>query len=75
MISSDLSARNFLRQFVLVCIDVNQLGGGVLAQKLNVFKVPCFAMFDFNGNELARVYFQDDMKWQDIQKALNPAKG
>ena len=75
IMSSDLSARNFLKQFVLVYIDVNQLGGGSLAQKLDIFKVPCFVLLDFSGKEITRVYFESDMSWLDIQKALNPAKG
>lgn len=74
IITSDLGARNYLKQFVLVCVDVNQLGGGTLAQKFGIFKLPCIMTLDFNGNEISRVYFTDEMDWKTVEQKLNVVK-
>lgn len=70
IINSDISARNFFKQYVLVAIDVNQLAGGALAQKCGVFKLPCFVTMDFNGMETSRLYFKEDMEWKTIENNL-----
>jgi hypothetical protein len=51
-------------------IVVNQLGGGALAQSLNINKVPCFLMLNYEGNEMSRSYFITDMDWKTIEQNL-----
>jgi len=72
IITTDLAARKYLSRFVLVCIDVNQLRGGTTAQTFGIFKVPCFLMLDYNGNKISRVYFKENMSWNNIQQKLQP---
>jgi hypothetical protein len=71
IISSNLATRDYFRQFVLVSIDVNQLGGGSLAQKMSVFKFPCFIMINFSGQETSRAIFTSGMTWPEVYQQLN----
>jgi len=70
MITSDLNAHNYLMQFCLVCIDVNQLHGGLLAQQFGIFKLPCFVILDYRGDEVSRTYFEEGQTWNSVQTQL-----
>ncbi|MBN1901780.1 hypothetical protein JW926_10705 [Candidatus Sumerlaeota bacterium] len=74
IIMSDINAQNYLKQFVLVCIDVNQLGGGALAQSFEIYKVPCFLILNYEGNEVAKSYFVNEMDWSRIYQDLQKSK-
>lgn len=74
IITSDISAQNYLKQFVLVCVDVNQLGGGALAQSFKIYKVPCFFMLNYEGNEMARSYYITDTDWTKIYQELQKGR-
>jgi hypothetical protein len=47
----------------------------MLAQKFNVYKVPCFLVFGPDGKEKSRDIFLEDTAWsavaQSFQKALS----
>lgn len=71
IISTDMAVREYLRHFVLVSVDVNQLGGGALAQKFGVFRFPCFMQINTKGDEVSRSIFKSGMKWDDVHQQLN----
>jgi hypothetical protein len=71
---NDEAARTFLTKYILVSVDVNQLGGGSLAKQMGVFKCPCFILLDPAGNEISRITYKDSMSWKDIQSTLQPGK-
>lgn len=62
-----------LNRFIPLAVDVNQLSGGVLAQKFNVFRVPCLIVFGVDGRERARVVVEPSTDWPAIETALRNA--
>ncbi|MBN1900695.1 hypothetical protein JW926_05135 [Candidatus Sumerlaeota bacterium] len=69
---NDAEARAFLTRFILVSVDVNQLGGGSLAKQMSVYKSPTFLLLSFEGNEISRATYGKDMTWRELQNALQP---
>ncbi|MBN1902124.1 thioredoxin family protein [Candidatus Sumerlaeota bacterium] len=59
-------AQNFLRQFTLLRIEVNQLRGGTIAQQFQVFKVPCFLLLGADGKEKTKKFYTSEADWAPL---------
>lgn len=74
-INTNTQAQNFLRQFTLLRIEVNQLRGGTIAHQFKIFKVPCLLLLGQDGNERAKIYYNSESDWTplttEIQKSLS----
>ncbi|MBN1902167.1 hypothetical protein JW926_12655, partial [Candidatus Sumerlaeota bacterium] len=64
------AVRHFLKQFVCVKNDINQLGGGVLSSQLGVFKVPAFVVLDNKGNKKGVVVYSSASGWNAVARKL-----
>ena len=71
-IASNSSAKNFLREFVLLRLDINQLRGGSVAKIFNVFRVPCMIQIGADGNEKARLIYTDKTQWSEVTQTFSP---
>lgn len=71
---TDKSAQSFLQNYILVSIDVNQLGGGSLAETMKVYKFPFFVILNSNGQELSRAIFTKEMNWEELSQKLKSPK-
>jgi hypothetical protein len=73
---TDLAAQNLLKRYIPLLIDANQLTGGMLAQKFNVFRVPCFIVIGPDKKERARIVVGKTLDWaaitSELQKAASP---
>lgn len=66
------SAKTWLSQFIPLRIDTNQLGGGQLAGRFNVFRVPTMMVLGPDGKERNRVtVIPNQTTWQDITALHN----
>jgi hypothetical protein len=70
ILDNDAAARDFLRQFVCIRNDINQLGGGTLANQLGVFKVPAFVLLDNQGNKKGIVLYYHASGWNAVAQKL-----
>lgn len=71
---NDEETRNLLNRYVLLKVDVNQLGGGTLAQRFGIVRVPTFMVMGPDGKELKRIPVAGNQtKWSQIQGELNTA--
>jgi len=68
---TDKKAQDFLRKYILVKVDVNQLQGGMIAQKYRVFKVPTIIIFNPNGTEKLRAIFGKNDTWGTLSAKLS----
>ena len=63
-------AEQFLSNYVCLKMDANQLHAGWLAQKFEVYKVPCFLIFDVMGQEKGRAVVLKNTEWSTITEML-----
>jgi len=75
VLARDHVAHADLGRFELVKIDINQLKGGSLAEKLGVTRVPTFVALGADGAERARVVVAKDDRWSQIGPQLAKAHG
>ena len=76
IISANEGAREFLNHFVLLKIDLDQLEGGSIAQRFNIYRVPCLMVMDESGRERARETYLMNSDWRIIfQKLESSIKG
>lgn len=70
ILATNPSARSFLGQHVAVKVDVNQLGGGTVAQSQNIVRVPTLVVYRPDGTEAARATFKANDSWETIAPML-----
>ena len=71
ILESNSTAQDFLRKYVLIKIDVNQLEGGRYAERFGVFKVPTFVIFDpKNNKEITRAVFRQNDNYESFSAQL-----
>jgi hypothetical protein len=70
ILDNDAAARDFLKQFVCIRNDINQLGGGTLANQLGVFKVPAFVLLDNQGNKKGIVLYYHASGWNAVVQKI-----
>lgn len=68
--SSDVDSQTFVRKYIPVKIDVNQLQGGQLAKKFSIFKLPSIVIMDSNGKEITRSIYGKNDNWQTFSAKL-----
>lgn len=73
LLRTQATAREDLRGYVLLRVDVNQLSGGTLAQKYILYKFPCFVILRPDGTEADRMAFDNAASWQTIAPKLRAA--
>jgi hypothetical protein len=71
---TDRAAQDLLVRFIPLRIDANQLSGGMLAQKFNVFKVPYFIVIGPDSKEWARAVVGKSPDWSAIVQTLQNAR-
>ncbi len=67
---SDPAAQTLPQEFVALRVDVNQLQGGSLAQRLGVYRVPCFLVFGLDGQVKARVLYERTSSLAQVTQQL-----
>jgi hypothetical protein len=70
ILDSDPKAREFLKGYVPVKIDVNQLQGGTIARHLNVSRIPTVILMQPNGAELGRTIYVPGKTWEAMAAGL-----
>lgn len=71
---NDDETKALLNRFVLLKVDVNQLGGGTLAQKFGIVRVPTFMIMGPDGKEMKRVPFAGTQTtWGQLKAELSTA--
>ncbi len=73
IMATDTGAQSLLGQYNLLRVDVNQLSGGRLAQKFNVFRVPCIIIIGSDGAEQERIVWTRTTDWASVQSRLQQA--
>jgi len=73
ILTTDDSAQQLVSRFVPLRLDVNQLTGGSLAQKFNVFRVPAFLVVGENGTPKAQIVFDEKIQWPSVAAQLQQA--
>jgi len=68
--SSDSDSQRFVRKYIPVKIDVNQLQGGQLAKKFGIFKLPSIVIMDSTGKEITRAIYGKNDNWQTFSAKL-----
>lgn len=72
----DTATRELLNRFVLLKLDVNQLGGGTLGQRFNIVRVPTFLTMSPTGTELGRLpVVMNQTPWSEVQAFINSTTG
>lgn len=70
----DADTRQLLNRFVLLKLDVNQLGGGALGQRFNIVRVPTLMVMGPDGSEIGRLpVVMNQTTWPQVQSLLNSA--
>jgi hypothetical protein len=65
-------SRALFEKFVLLRVDTNQLSGGTLAERFDVFRVPTFIKLDATGTEAGRLtVVNNQTTWEEISTFLN----
>jgi len=62
----DPKAKDLLKRFVLLSVDVNQLRGGRFVESFNIFKVPTFLVMGVDGKEKTRAIVSSATTWSDV---------
>ncbi|HPB33040.1 MAG TPA: thioredoxin family protein, partial [Candidatus Sumerlaeota bacterium] len=70
LFASDAQAQTFIQGYIPTKIDVNQLAGGDLARKFQIFKVPTILLMDSKGHETGRAIFSMADNWDTFTKKL-----
>ncbi len=64
-------SQTLFEDFVLLRVDTNQLSGGTLAERFDVFRVPTFIKLDAAGKESGRfTVVNNQTSWTEIQQFL-----
>lgn len=69
ILADNPSSQGMLAKYTLLQVDVNQLRGGTLAQKFNIFKVPTVIVME-NGVEVRRFTMRNNSTWADIEAVI-----
>ena len=71
MTPNDEATQNLLNRFVLLKVDVNQLGGGTLAQRYGIVRVPTFMVMGPDGKEMRRLAVTNTQTtWAQVKETL-----
>lgn len=72
---NDEETKSLLNRFVLLKVDVNQLGGGTLAQRFNIARVPLFMVMGPDGKEVKRIPVTGQQTtWAQLRAELGAEK-
>lgn len=64
---NDEATKEWLTRFVPLRIDINQLGGGRMAENFNIYRVPAIMVMGTDGKEKTRLVVQKDKTaWEEI---------
>lgn len=68
---NDDEARDLLSKYVLLKVDANQLAGGALAERFNIFRLPTMLLMAPDGKETDRIeVISGRTIWEDIAAQL-----
>ncbi len=70
LFATSTSARTFLDSHIPIEVDVNQLYGGSVAERLGVYRVPTLIVMNPDGSEAGRTTFVEGNSWSDILGGL-----
>jgi hypothetical protein len=70
IIGDEPQAQTFIKQFIPIRIDVNQLRGGDIAKNFNIFKLPTLVIVNPQGKEVNRAIFGRYDNWQTFVAKL-----
>jgi len=73
IVPQDQEARDLFENYVLLRVDTNQLSGGTLAERFDVFRVPTFITLDPDGRESQRLTIVNNQtEWEELRQFLAP---
>lgn len=72
MLATDPGAKAYMANHVCARVDVNQLEGGSIAKKYNIFKVPTFLVFSSDASQAKRATPSATDNWASIEAQLAP---
>lgn len=68
---NDEESRELLSKYILLKVDANQLAGGALAERFNIFRLPTFLLMSPDGQEADRLeVISGRTTWEDIASKL-----
>jgi hypothetical protein len=71
IVPQDEGGMEAFNKFVLLRVDTNQLSGGTLAERFDVFRVPTFIKLDAGGHDQGRLtVINGQTKWDDVKAFL-----
>jgi len=70
IIADEPQAQMFIKQYIPIRIDVNQLRGGDIAKNFNIFKLPTLVIVNPQGKEVNRAIFGRYDNWQTFVAKL-----
>ena len=71
---NDEETRTLLNHFVLLDVDVNQLGGGTMGQKFGIVRLPTFMVLGPDGKEIGRLpVAANQTRWDSVKEFLAKA--
>lgn len=72
MLQTDAAAKAYMARHACARVDVNQLEGGSIAKKYNIFKVPTFLVISPDAQSFKQISPGASDTWQQIESQLAP---